>query len=464
MADVEQASVEPPSPHPLAKKRAPRKAAMKVGIEGREKDEPSHRVECDAVCFDAAVDRLLLRQLQMSSSDVEGTGSPGDGDDVQDDDHAAFDRRLLRLLAALEPSSADAANDALDTSLEGASAALGRRVTAADLARRARAALEARARLALLRRAPGVPQRTPEWYAAREGMVTASDAAQALGSGKFATQRSFFQKKCGRADEQAAFDGTLPPLKWGSMYEQVAQSAYSAQHLGLRVHEFGLLRHPGAGMEHVGASPDGVTDLGVMLEIKCPWRRRFVGGEVPMQYYYQIQAQLAVCGLSECDYFECEFYEPPEWDAAEWDAAPEGARGAFLELPPAGPGASSTYVYPPDALVSAPGAARADFERWMDAQQPQDKPQPPPIPDKPPIQHWWVLRRSACTRVTFDPEFAADMFERLGVVWTRVLAYRADRELYLSEVGASAVVPASSWGGGATRTCGDALQAYAFID
>jgi putative phage-type endonuclease len=268
-----------------------RKAPMRVGVENKPKEDPVHRVRHEALCDPCVLDRLLL------------------------------------LWPSLRVDSA-----AVDDALRVASATLGRRVLASELeARRARVSpWQAKLRELLL--APGVPQRTPEWYKARETMVTASDIAQALGCAKFGTQRTFFQKKCGAPDEQSPFNATLPPLKWGVMYEPVAQAVYSAANLGVKVHEFGLLRHPT--LPFVGASPDGITELGVMLEIKCPWRRKIVEGELPSQYYYQIQGQLAVCGLEECDYFECEFVEPEGGpDDAAWSSALErGASGAILAI------------------------------------------------------------------------------------------------------------------------------------
>lgn len=282
-----------------------------------------------------------------------------------------------------------------------------------DVASRAAAIVRARRRLAALLEARGLSQRTPEWHDARHTMITASDVAQALGEGKFATQRAFFQKKCGY--EAQTFDATLPPLKWGIMYEPVAAALYSSLNADVRVHEFGLLRHPD--VPFLGASPDGITELGVMLEIKCPWRRRIAPGHVPMQYYYQIQVQLAVAGLSECDYFECEF---EELDREAWEQLPPGRRrGAFVEslVDVDVDAPQPRYRYPPDPLDSDAAAP------WVEATQP------------PPHRvHWWALRRWACCRVEIDPEFVNDTVCRLQDVWRRVIAYRADRGLYLADV------------------------------
>jgi hypothetical protein len=56
-----------------------------------------------------------------------------------------------------------------------------------------------------------------------------------------------------------------------------------------------------------GASPDGINELGIMVEIKTPYRRR-VDGNIPYEYMIQMQGQMAVCGLTECDFVDAEIY------------------------------------------------------------------------------------------------------------------------------------------------------------
>ena len=446
-----------------------RRPTMRVGQDpARAKDEPAYRCRIQPVARESAIDRLLLLlERDRAASAAAGVSKPPEID------------------------------------LAAASAALGYEIRPEHVRDRAMTTLAWRARLAKLLEAPGVTQRTPEWYEARKTMVTASDVAQALGCSKFGNQRTFFQKKCGAPEEQAAFDASLPPLKWGVMYEPVAQAIYSAVNLGVRVHEFGLLRHET--LSFVGASPDGISDLGVMLEIKCPWRRRIVEGEVPMQYYYQIQAQLAVCGLQECDYFECEFFEADDSTDEAWltrtDAWHE--RGVFAEIlgwgasPPRPPslshpgdatGMSGDAINPGDVGDAAgnPGDV-GDAINAGNAGNPGDAAgnpgnpgdakgggsggtcPPPPTFEYPPNMfataeeheawiagvrakhgeqnvraHWWVLRRQAASRVHYDAAFSDDMFKRLATVWNRTLEYRGDRERYLVEVGAAAPPSASS--------------------
>ena len=55
---------------------------------------------------------------------------------------------------------------------------------------------------------------------------------------------------------------------------------------------------------NVGATPDGVTDDGVIVEVKCPYYRSVHHGYIPLRYWWQVQCQLEATGLDEADYME----------------------------------------------------------------------------------------------------------------------------------------------------------------
>jgi putative phage-type endonuclease len=278
-----------------------------------------------------------------------------------------------------------------------------------------------RASLARLLLDAGIPQRTPAWYAARQGLVTASDFAQALGLGKFGTQSQFF---CGKSGHVAprAFDWSVPPLKWGTMYEDVALMVYK-ELMRVRVHEFGLLTRDG----WIGASPDGISDVGVMVEIKCPFRRK-IDGAVPKQYYYQIQGQLHVCDLLACDYVEVELAEYSSLEYLACDSSSDGRtavsgldHGVVFEVPDEAGIAPPTYSYSP--LGKTPDELRA----FVRAQQEETK--------VPGVLHWYRVVKVAVVRVERDDAFVARTLAELRPVWDKVLEYKADRELFEREVG-----------------------------
>jgi len=150
---------------------------------------------------------------------------------------------------------------------------------------------------------PLIKQRTPEWFKLRENRLTASDLHDAIKN-----PLSLSKKKIKGITYNS---NAIPALKWGTMFESVAMNIYEDMKKK-KIYEFGLIINDN--IENFGASPDGITEDGKMIEIKCPYKRKIIDGEIPEKYQYQIQGQLAVCNLNECDYIECEFscYETKE--------------------------------------------------------------------------------------------------------------------------------------------------------
>ena len=298
-----------------------------------------------------------------------------------------------------------------------------------------------REQLERLRMLPVVEQKSAAWYEIRQNLITASDFAQALGEGKFGNQKQFFQKKCGYDD--VPFNSELPPLKWGNMFEQVAQEIYALRN-GCTIHEFGILQHPV--ISHLGASPDGITSDGVLLEIKCPWRRK-INGEIPKQYYYQIQGQLDVCDLDECDYFECEFEEGidgfpcQESEVSEVsEESEEVAEVAGLSEEVAGFEPSgfergaiiedltltdqSRYTYSEIRHDWTDEAVQAWVETILGDAEDREKYK----------VHYYVLQASLTMRVYRDKDFIKEKLDQLSEVWDKIIEYRRDADLYKSEI------------------------------
>jgi putative phage-type endonuclease len=167
--------------------------------------------------------------------------------------------------------------------------------------------INSKKKLEILKKLPVIEQRTDEWFNARKNMITASDMAQALNKGKFGNQKDFIIKKITNLinNENVYHKTDNPILLWGVRYEEVANKIYMKRNK-IKTFEFGLIKHPN--IDFFGASPDGISELGVMLEIKCPPKRK-ITGEIPEQYWMQMQGQLEVCNLDDCDYLECKFSE-----------------------------------------------------------------------------------------------------------------------------------------------------------
>ena len=159
-----------------------------------------------------------------------------------------------------------------------------------------------RAQVERLKLIPQPEQRSPEWYTMRNSMLSASDWGSILGMSKYGGGKNqVLLKKC--CDDTPFF--TNAAMKWGIKYENVAIQIYEHRNK-TQVIEFGCIRHPT--IHHLGASPDGITADGVMVEIKCP-SSRVIDGIIPDVYYCQVQGQLEVCELDRCDFLECKIIE-----------------------------------------------------------------------------------------------------------------------------------------------------------
>ena len=133
-------------------------------------------------------------------------------------------------------------------------------------------------------------QKSEEWLRLRGNMLTASDAASAIGCNKYETPHGLLLKKCGKGEKFTGNEAT----RHGEKYEDEARILFEERY-GEVVHEIGLCPHP----EHdwLGGSPDGITESNCLVEIKCPMMRK-ITPEVPEHYMPQVQLCLEILG--EC--------------------------------------------------------------------------------------------------------------------------------------------------------------------
>jgi putative phage-type endonuclease len=149
----------------------------------------------------------------------------------------------------------------------------------------------------ILSSGPWEPQRSQKWLELRNNMVTASDAAAVLGISRFDTMDDILYKKCGF--EKRYSEMSMSAMKHGIYYEDIARREYE-RITGEIVHEVGLIQH--SEYPFIGASADGVTESGKLIEIKCP--KGALRNKIPEYYVPQIQLCLEVLDLETCDYIE----------------------------------------------------------------------------------------------------------------------------------------------------------------
>jgi putative phage-type endonuclease len=266
---------------------------------------------------------------------------------------------------------------------------------------------------------PKIEQKSEIWYKTRENLITASDFAQALGEGKFGNQADIYRKKVKPSSESnASFSN--PFFKWGNMFESVANDIYSLMHSNVTIYEFGLLPHKE--LSFFGASPDGISEHGIMLEIKCPYKRKIQFGDaVPKQYYYQIQGQLEVCGLNDCDYFECQFHLYASMGEFVANFEHTTYKGVIIEyLSPL----DKTTSYKYSKVFVGTQTPLSDAQAWIEENTKEDF-----VDIK-----LWYLGNHNLQRVRLDKTFVDNKLLELKAVWDKIIYYRNNLDKFEIEV------------------------------
>ena len=149
-----------------------------------------------------------------------------------------------------------------------------------------------------------VEQRSPEWFAARLGIPTASMFEAVLAktkSGYAATRDNYMSDLiCERLTGEREESYINKAMQDGIDREPEARSALEM--LGVTVVEVGFLRHPTI---DTGCSPDGLIEEDGMVEIKCPLKathKRTLLTGMPSKHIPQVQGQMWIAGRQWCDF------------------------------------------------------------------------------------------------------------------------------------------------------------------
>lgn len=162
----------------------------------------------------------------------------------------------------------------------------------------------------------GCIQNSPEWYAARLGMATASKVKALIAQPKKATgelksRRDMKLQLLAEMLTSRTKDNYVSmAMEWGIENEGRARADYESE-TGLTVEPVGLLLHPA--ISRAAASPDGFVAPDGLLEIKCPETFTHLSymeaGVVPEDYRDQMDWQMACAGpeIKWCDFVS---YDP----------------------------------------------------------------------------------------------------------------------------------------------------------
>jgi len=163
-----------------------------------------------------------------------------------------------------------------------------------------------------IQQAPQIPQRSEEWFKHFGKVLTASEFSALFTNTK--RRRDLVLSKVHPATESSTFQHACPTegmtaLGWGIRFEPVVKQLIEHRDK-CKLFEPGRLYH--RTNTHLAASPDGLIaeasnpeQLGRLVEIKCPYSRT-IGGEIPSDYWVQMQIQMEVADIDECEYIEVE--------------------------------------------------------------------------------------------------------------------------------------------------------------
>lgn len=150
-------------------------------------------------------------------------------------------------------------------------------------------------------------QRSPEWFSARAGKVTASRIADVMAKTKtgWGAGRANYaaQLVAERLTGITAESYSNAAMQWGTDTEPQARSMYELE-TGAAVVEVGFIDHPTIAMS--GASPDGLVGVEGLVEIKCPNTATHIetlrGAPIADKYIKQMQWQMACTDRQWCDF------------------------------------------------------------------------------------------------------------------------------------------------------------------
>lgn len=166
-----------------------------------------------------------------------------------------------------------------------------------------------------LKSIPQHEQRSDAWFKQREGKLTSSDAGTVLDLNPYQKPHEVLFKKCGH--DLKPFVGNVATLH-GQKYEDEAIEKY-CKITNQDNYDFGLIAHEdvfnNSDYYWLAGSPDGISiskdgeGKAILLEVKCPYRRKITFGVIPKYYYPQVQLNMFICNLDTADFIE---YKPPD--------------------------------------------------------------------------------------------------------------------------------------------------------
>lgn len=173
-------------------------------------------------------------------------------------------------------------------------------------------------------------QGTPEWHAQRHGRITGSRVGAILGLSPWQKPADILREMVREYHgAESEFTGN-PATDHGKMHEQRAMLCFMRE-TGLSIEKTGF--HPYG--DRMGASPDGLTSDGGVLELKVPYGLRNGGEFKPLseQPHYEAQVQMEMLATGRTHAWFAQ-YIAPKGDPLAPDYVPESISIERVEFDP----------------------------------------------------------------------------------------------------------------------------------
>ena len=282
-------------------------------------------------------------------------------------------------------------------------------------------------RVEFLNNEPKQVQSSQKWFNFRKTCLTASNITSIINNKNL---NSILLDKCGYSTRFVSGAAILH----GKKYEDVAVLIYEHR-TGLKVFsDYGCIRHPH--FKFIGASPDGIDEVGNVIEIKCVYSRQLTS--LPKQDYYdQMQLQMEVFRLSKCLFLECEIKEYSNFKEFKQDTFIDddgqnvenktvqgNEKGVIFRIITTDPNEPLRYCYPENLNMT-----HADVKEWVKKQKKILKESDP---DKKTYKEYdaiyWKLTDLSCIEVYKDKRWIYRNLTVLYTFWNKVEEYKHDNE------------------------------------
>jgi putative phage-type endonuclease len=278
--------------------------------------------------------------------------------------------------------------------------------------------------IAYLQSIPQHEQRSPEWYAFRNELITASNLWKVFGSQS--QINSLIYEKCKSVEidntEQKVFTNINSPMHWGVKYEPVTVMLYETMYQ-TKIGQFGCIQHPD--YSFIGASPDGINidpesnRYGRMIEIKNIVNRE-INGIPKEEYWIQTQIQMETCNLDKCDFIETRIIEYPS-EAEFYSDTTSEYKGVILYFMPRKVGptdAPPVYRYMPLNILTEP----LHINAWIDTTKQEAREQELVLF----TTIYWHVAEFSCVLIERNRKWFAEAVNQIHAVWTTILLERTN--------------------------------------